>query len=225
MDGAKLAHITPLAKNMGLDREHLKSCRPISKLTFVDKLIERVVLRRFNSHLDSNYLNVPWQSGYKKSQSTETLLLRVVNDLLIASKENKATVVMLDLSAAFETVDHNVLISILENEIGITGSALKWFRSFISGRCQKVKIGLHESSEITIRFGVSQGSVLGPVLFNIYIRSLDKSVQELKFLIQGYADDHQIYNGYNKTSEYSMMANEIPDCFSRVSEWISNHYL
>jgi hypothetical protein len=69
-----------------------------------------------------------------------------VNDLLIASEENKATVVMLlDLSAAFDTVDHNVLIRILEKEIGITGNALKWFKSFISGRCQKVKIGTHES--------------------------------------------------------------------------------
>jgi hypothetical protein len=226
MEGAKLAHITPLVKNLGLDQAELKSYRPISNLSFVGKLIERVVLRRLNNHLESNNLNIPWQSGYKKNHSTETLLIRVVNDLLIASEENKATVVMLlDLSAAFDTVDHNVLIRILEKEIGITGNALKWFKSFISGRCQKVKIGTHESVEIIIRFGVPQGSVLGPVLFNLYIRSLYQSVQKLKFLIQGYADDHQIYNCYNKTSEYSMLVSEIPDCFRRVSEWMTNHYL
>ena len=94
-----------------------------------------------------------------------------MNGELIASTENKATVVMLlDLSAAFDTVDHGVLLSILEKELGITGQALKWFRSFLNGRCQKVHISGEESYEIVILFGVPQGSVVGPVLFNIYIR-------------------------------------------------------
>ena len=119
--GLKLAHITPLLKGTGLDTTNLKNFRPISNLTFEGKLIERVVLRRLSEHLDHNNLNIPYQSGYKKSHSTETLLIRIVNDLLIASSENKATVVMmLDLSAAFDTVDHSKLLIILKHDLGIS---------------------------------------------------------------------------------------------------------
>ena len=122
------------------------------------------------------------------------MLVRIVNDILVASHENTATVVMLlDLSAAFDTVDHNKLLNILYKEIGIDGTALKWFQSFLIGCCQKVKVGGAESCEIIIKFGVPQGSVLGPVLFNLYIRSLYATVRKMQnFNIQGYADDHQI---------------------------------
>ena len=146
IDGSKVAHITPLLKAVGLDSSNLKNYRPISNLTFVGKLVERVVLRRLNDHLSKNNLNIINQSGYKKNHSTETLLVRIVNDLLIASSESKATVVMmLDLSAAFDTVDHHKLLDILKTELGIHGTALEWFRSFLIRRCQKVKINDEES--------------------------------------------------------------------------------
>ncbi len=226
IEGAKLAHITPLIKGQGLDNSELKNYRPISNLSFVGKLIERVVLKRLNEHLESNNLNVPEQSGYKKMYSTETLLVRVVNDLLIASSETKATIVMLlDLSAAFDTVDHGKLLGILKHELGIEGIAWKWFKSFLTGRSQRIKIGKDESYEIIIRFGVPQGSVLGPVLFNIYIRSLYATVKTQKFDIQGYADDHQLYKSFKSTDEYTMLVEEVPRCFQQVNRWMEEHHL
>ena len=137
------------------------------------RLVERVVLKRLNDHLSRNNLDIPFQWAYKKHHSTETLLIRIVNDLLIATDENKTTVVMLlDLSAAFETVDHTKLLQILCKDIEFSGNAPKWFKSFLSGRCQKVSINGTESTKIIIKFGVPQGPLLGPVLFNIYIRPL-----------------------------------------------------
>lgn len=226
IDGEKTAHLTPLIKNHSLDSSCFKNYRPISNLSFVSKLIERVVLRRLNKHLSDNMLNEPLQSAYKKFHSCETLLVRIVNDLLIASDKNKATVVMLlDLSAAFDTVHHPKLLRILKEEIGIRGTALKWFNSFICGRCQKVKIQDHESEEIIIEFGVPQGSVLGPVLFNIYIRSIYKTIKNKQFLVHGFADDHQVYKSFIKEQEYQVLVKDLPSCFAQIENWMASHYL
>ena len=104
-------------------------------------------------------------------------------------------------------------------------AALKWFESFLCGRCQKVRIGDNESVEIVIKFGVTQGSVLGPVLFNIYIRSLYATTGPLKFLIQGFADDHQIYKAFCRNNEYQVLANDLPIVFQQIDQWMADHYL
>ena len=226
IEGAKLAHLTPLIKGHSLDPSNLKNYRPISNLSFIGKLIERVVLKRLNSHLSQNNLNMPFQSAYKKHHSTETLMIRIVNDLLITIDENKATVVMLlDLSAAFDTVDHNKLLHILKSEIGVSGIALDWFKSFLCGRCQKVRVDGFESAEIIIKFGVPQGSVLGPVLFNIYIRSLYKTSHNLNFSIHGFADDHQVFKSFNMQCQYNILAHQIPNVFKQITKWMTSQYL
>ena len=204
----------------------MKNYRPISNPSFVSKIIERVVIRRLNKHFADNMLNEPLQSAYKKFHSCETLLVRIFNDLLIASDENKATVVMLlDLSAAVDTVHHPKLIKILKDKIGILGTALKWFNSFICGRCQKVKIQDHESEEIIIKSGVPQGSVLGPVLFNIYITSIYLTIKDTKFIVHGFADDHQVYKSFVKEQEYQILVKELPSCFAEIENWMASYYL
>ena len=132
VDGTKSAYLTPLIKGSSLDINNLKNYRPVSNLCFVGKIIEKVVLKRLNEHLNKNNLNIDHQSAYKNGFSTETLLIRVVNDLL------KATVVMiLDLSAAFDTLAHSTLLAKLR-AAGINGIPLKWFQSYLNGRFQSV---------------------------------------------------------------------------------------
>ena len=116
-----------------------------------------------------------FQSAYKAGHSTETALLRVKNDLLMAVDGRKAVVlVLLDLSAAFDTVDHVIMCRRLEHLLGIRGKALDWFVSYLSARSQCVSVEEALSDMLCLIFGVPQGSVLGPILFAIYTLPLSR---------------------------------------------------
>ena len=225
-DGLKHAVVKPLLKEFGLDSDVLKNYRPISNLQFLSKLIERVVLSRLNEHMNNIGCSIPNQYGYKPAHNTESLLIKITNDLLIASDSKTATVLLLlDLSSAFDTVDKMKLLRILSKEIKIRGNALKWFTSYLFGRTQRVKVGNDCSDEIIIEFGVPQGSVLGPVLFNIYIRSLYAEVEDMGFNIKGFADDHQIYTSFTPDFQYNVLKTRLNEVINSITDWMNRFLL
>ena len=116
----KSAHVKPLLKKPDLDQNILKNYRPVSNLPFVSKILEKVVSSRMEDHLASNNLHEEHQSAYRKFHSTETALLKIQNDILQSLDQNNVTIlVMLDLSAAFDIIDHNTLLQLLEDLFGI----------------------------------------------------------------------------------------------------------
>ena len=113
----KITRVKPLLKSPKLNPNELKNYRPVSNLSYISKLLERVVARRLNNHMITNGLHEPLQSAYKAGHSTETALLRVHNDVFTNMDNQSATVlVLLDLSAAFDTIDHSVLFDRMEIE-------------------------------------------------------------------------------------------------------------
>ena len=226
MDGLKDTVIKPLLKKAGLDPEVFKNYRPVCDLLYLSKLIERSVLVQANEHLDINDGHTANQSAYKAKHSCETLLLRVVNDVLVKMDKTQLIIMLLlDLSAAFDTVDHAVLLDILWFELGIRGTVHKWFAEYLRDRKQSVNIDGRSSSSKENRFGVPQGSVIGPFLFNIYLRSLIKTMEQAGFVIHGYADDHQFLYSFEIDFQVSAIRCTIPYALDIISLWMNKHFL
>ena len=165
----KKSLINTLLKKAGFDCEELSNFRPVSNLPFLSKILEKVVLARLMSHISFNNLSEVLQSAYKPYHSTETALLKVLTDILHFIDQKKVCLIsLLDLSAAFDTIDHDILITRLNRTFGISGTALCWLTSYLKDRYQRVKVGNSFSEEAILKFGVPQGSVLGPILFTMY---------------------------------------------------------
>ena len=174
----KCAHVNPILKNTTLSKEDLNSYKPISNLSFISKILEKVVANRLASHININGLTNASQSAYKQFHSTETALLKVHNDINLNIDNGKVTaLILLDLSAAFDTIGHDILITRLSTWYGISGTALSWFTSYLTDRRQAIKIGNCFSDMLPTSCGVPQGSVLGPLLFTLYTTPLSSVIQ------------------------------------------------
>lgn len=221
----KTAVIRPLLKKKNLDKENLKNYRPISNLPFLSKILEKVVLEQLLSHLTDNNLCNVFQSAYRSGHSCETTLLRVVNDLLLAMDSDKLSVLLLlDLSAAFDTVDHDILLSRLRCSFGIHSTVLDWFKSYICTRKQYVSVGGVASTPVPLNFGVPQGSVLGPVLFVLYTTPLSNLINNHSVNHQLFADDTQLHKS-SPPNSFKTLSVCMQSCTDDIKSWMSNNQL
>jgi len=224
----KHAIVKPLIKKTSLDPENLKNFRPISNLPFLSKVLEKLVAKQLNDYMTQNNLHEKMQSAYKKAHSTETALLRIQNDILLKLDNKKGVIlVLLDLSAAFDTIDHSILLQRLQHTLGITGTALKWFSSYLCERTSAISIGGKTSDQSQCKYGVPQGSVLGPILFTIYTMPLADIISSHNLEYHFYADDTQLYISFNPKQQpsFHQSLNFMEQCIMEIKSWMNINML
>ena len=220
----KHAIVTPIIKKRGIDANVYMNYRPISSLSVVSKTLERYVALELRRYLDDKCLNDPFQSAYRPGHSTETALVRIHNDLLLSIDSRRSVLlVLLDLTAAFNTLDHTVLLHRLR-ELGVDRTVLAWFTSYLVGRSNSVKIRQTTSSRQTVMYGVPQGSVLGPILFNIYISPIADIFRRHQIRYHIYADDTQLY-AECPPSDHTDALRHLRDCVDELKRWLDRNHL
>uniref|UniRef100_A0A3P9M2T6 Reverse transcriptase domain-containing protein n=1 Tax=Oryzias latipes TaxID=8090 RepID=A0A3P9M2T6_ORYLA len=178
----KMAAVKPILKKPGSDPNVFNNLRPISNLPFISKILEKIVASQLYDHLKHNNLLEPFQSGFRPSHSTETALLKITNDLLIAADSGLLTIlILLDLSAAFDTISHSILLQRL-SFLGISSIPLCWFQSYLSDRTQFIHLKSFKSQPSSVSSGFPQGSVLGPLLFITYLLPLGNIFRNLMLI-------------------------------------------
>lgn len=225
-DKFKSAIITPLIKKPSLDKNVLKNYRPVSGLNFVSKVIERVVAKQLNQFISLNNLNNSYQSAYKSGHSTETTLLKIKSDIHLNMAQNKPTaLILLDLSAAFDTIDHLQLLERLKVWFGFTGTVLNWFTSYLNDRSQSVKVNESVSAAKPLAHGVPQGSVLGPLIFILFTYPLSIIISGFSNVSHHlYADDTQIYIAITPDNATTAIP-QLQSCLSSVQNWMNANKL
>eukprot|EP00116_Pleurobrachia_bachei_P002647 sb/3462909/ len=213
----KVAQVRPSFKLKQGDKEDFKNYRPVSNLSFISKVMIRY-RNRFG-------IVGRVQSAYRRNHSVETTTVKILDDLLLLTDDNsKAVLLLLDLSAAFDTIDHGRLLKKLQNNYGIGGKVLEWFRSYLTGRTSSVRIGNTSSTPRDITIGVPQGSILGPILFIMYTQELEHIVKTHNMQLHLYADDSQLYCSF-KTADLAATEEKINKCLLDVQKWMAKNRL
>ena len=212
-DAMKIAKIIPIHK--AGSTQGINNYRPISLLSIFSKIIERLMHRRLYAFLEHHKVLFESQFGFRKDKSTQHSLIEIVEEIRSSmERKNYGCGVFIDLKKAFDTVNHSILINKLEH-YGIRETSLDWFKSYLNNRHQFVSFNGHFSDYKVMTCGVPQGSVLGPLLFLIYINDLPNISQNLKFYL--FADDTNIYYEAPNLSDLQITLN---DELKKLSEWL-----
>ena len=204
-DLLKVAKVLPIFKKG--DQTLCSNYRPISVLSCINKILEKIIYKRIYEFLEKQNILYEFQYGFRKGHSTEHALIEIVDKIKLAMDNNELTCgIFLDLSKAFDTVNHETLIYKLDH-YGIRGPANNLLKSYLSNRKQFVKIGKHKSKLKNITCGVPQGSVLGPLLFILYINDLHKACTTGNTRI--FADDTNIFFKCKDIKEITTIGSQI----------------
>ena len=218
----RLAEVVPCIKDKEGDRDDPSNSRPISLLPIISKVCERAANSQLVRFLQDHSIIHPFQSGNRKSHSTESALIYFTDEILKNMDEKHiSVVVLLDMTKAFDSIRHDILLAKLRR-IGISSSALAWFSSYLSGHKQVVRIGNTVSEQLELRFGVPQGSILGPVLFTLYVNELLSIPNHCQLM--GYVDDTKLLLALppNQTADAVSMLN---DDLREITKWCCRNSL
>lgn len=204
-DSLKISIITPIPKVK--NSNNIVDFRPINTLPVIEQILEEVVKKQLEKFVDVNNILADEQSGFRKMFSCETAVQSSIIDWQNSlDKGLYVGVVFIDFARAFETISRNRLIKTLES-LGLSGTVLQWFKSYLENRKQKVKFMNKMSDEVEIINGVPQGSKLGPILFNIYINDIIKKINDVGITCKLFADDTKLYFASKELEEIEIMLN------------------
>ena len=200
-DNLKKAVLRPLLKKSNLDLT-FKNYHPVSNLCFLSKTVEKAVCNQITSFVAQTNNTEELQSAYCEDHSTETALLKVKTDLLTAlDNQEVSCLILLDLSAAFDTVSHKLLLNHLKYCFGFGSKVLEWIKDYLSDCIQQVKIDDRVPDSVKLEYGVPQGSVLGPILFTLYTSPLGNICKKYGVKYNCYADDMQNYFSFKPNTK------------------------
>jgi hypothetical protein len=212
----KIGHVIPLLKKPDLDVSDPASYRPITNLMTISKVVEQVVQCRLRAHMHQSANFNEYQSAYRPGHSTESALLKIADDLNSSMDLKSCSVLLsLDISAAFDMINIDILLNRLEMEFGIIGGAASWLRSYLTDRRYYVAIG-GSRSDIWVRGeGVPQGSVLGPLIFSGYVSPIARMFDHFGIHYHQYEDDTQVYTSVRS----SVDVQQLIACEEEVTRW------